>query len=73
MNGARKAPASAPHEIPMSWAMNVGGFSAIRSEMAMKNMINTRITTTLRRSTFSETMSSIEPSSTSPGSDFLSR
>ena len=57
----------------MSWAMNVGGFRAMSSEMAMKNIISTRMTTTLRRSTFSETMSSIEPSSTSPGNDFLSR
>ena len=59
--------------MPMSWAMNVGGLSAMSSEMAMKNMMSTRMMTTLRRSIFSETMSSMVPSSTSPGNDFLSR
>ena len=32
----RKAPASAPHEMPISWAMKCGGLSAIISEMTMK-------------------------------------
>ena len=48
MKGARKAPASAPHEMPMSWAMKVGGFRAIISERTMKKTMRTRITTTLR-------------------------
>ena len=59
MNGARKAPASAPHEMPISCAMNVGGLRAIISESAMKKRISTRMTTTLRRSMVSTTESSI--------------
>ena len=73
INGARNAPANAPHEIPMSCAINVGGLRAIIKEMTMKKTMRMRMITTFRRSTFSETVSLMLPSSTSPGSDFLSR
>ena len=73
MKGARKAPARAPHEMPIIWAMKVGGLSASIRLMTMKKTIRTRITTTFRRSIRSATMSSMLPSSTSPGKDFLSR
>ena len=37
INGARKAPARAPHEIPMSCAIKVGGSRAITTLITMKN------------------------------------
>ena len=37
INGARKAPANAPHEIPMSCAIKVGGSSAITTLITIKN------------------------------------
>ena len=43
MNGARKAPARAPQEIPISCAMKVGGSSARITEITMKNTIRTRM------------------------------
>ena len=49
-NGARKAPAKAPQEIPISWAMKVGGFRAITTEITIKKTIKTRI---IRRVFFS--------------------
>lgn len=73
MKGARNAPASAPHEIPISCAMNVGGLSAMSSDIVMKNTISTRIMITFRCSIRCETVSSIVPCLTSMGSDFLSR
>ena len=42
-NGARNAPASAPQEIPISWAINVGGSKARITETAIKNTIRIRI------------------------------
>ena len=47
--------------------------SNANKEMTIKKTMSTRITTTLRCSIFSATMSSMLPSSTSPGRDFLSR
>ena len=73
MNGARNAPASAPHEMPISWAMNCGGLRAIMSEMTMKKTMRTRITTTLRRSIFAATSALIFPCETSSSRDCLSR
>ena len=59
--------------MPISWAMKCGGFSAISSEMTMKNTMSTRITTTLRRSTLAATLSSIWPEGTSSNPEILSR
>lgn len=73
IKGARKAPAKAPQDIPINWAIKVGGLSAISNEITIKKTIRTRITTTFRCSIFSATSSLISPSSTSPGIDFLSR
>lgn len=50
MNGARNAPASAPQEIPISCAMNVGGSIAITTDNTMKN---TTITCMVRTCFFS--------------------
>ena len=45
MKGARKAPARAPHEIPISWAIKVGGLRAMTTERMMKKATRTRMTT----------------------------
>ena len=50
MNGARNAPASAPQEIPISCAMNVGGSIAITTDNTIKN---TTITCIVRTCFFS--------------------
>ena len=44
-NGARNAPASAPQEIPISWAIKAGGSSAITTEIRIKPASSTRIHT----------------------------
>ena len=52
--GARNAPASAPQDTPIIWAINTESFQmesfrmAMTAETAMKNTMNTRITSTLR-------------------------
>ena len=42
-NGERNAPARAPHEMPISCAINVGGFNAITTEIIIKNKTRIRI------------------------------
>ena len=53
-NGARKAPASAPHEIPMSWAMKVtellAWMMASTEEMMMKKSTSRRMQSSCLRS-----------------------
>ena len=44
--GPRNAPARAPHEIPISCAINVGGLSAIKTEITINTPMNTRIVST---------------------------